>query len=158
MQPLTSVAEQGLVPVPPLADTWHLRECGHLAMADNIDASSGLPQPSTTDQLVTKDELASIRRDLRVTVLARVLAIVPQWSEIVEGLKRQAEAMPLWYLGLLVIFAPLALVGSAMWMVAGASIAKHLLGLAGLAVFGVIAMQAIYGLTHRPQISPPKSP
>jgi hypothetical protein len=129
MKPLTSVAEQGLVPVPPMADTWHLQECRRLAMADNIDALSGVPcpQPGTTDQLVTKDDLASIRRDLRVTVLALVLPIVPQWSEIVEGLKRQADAMPLWYLRLLAILAPLAIVGSALWVIAGASIAKHLL-------------------------------
>ena len=83
-------------------------------------------------------------------VLTRVMPIVPQWSEIVEGLKRQAEAMPLWYLGLLAILAPLAIVGSATWMVAGASIAKHLLGLAGLALYGTITMQAIYGLTTEP--------
>ena len=78
----------------------------------------------TTEWLATKDELASIRHDL-----------------------------PLWYLGLLAILAPLAIVGSATWMVAGASIAKHLLGLVGLALFGTITMQAIYGLTHRPHVS-----
>ena len=52
MRPLMSVAEQGLVPVPPMSDTSHLQECGNrLAMVDNIDASSGLvwPQPGTTE-------------------------------------------------------------------------------------------------------------
>lgn len=152
MRPLMSVAEQGLVPVPPMSDTSYLQECGNrLAIADNIDASSGLlwPQHGTTERLATKDELASIRHDLRVMVLLRTMAIVPEWSEVVEGLKRQAEAMPLWYLGLLVMLAPLAIVGSATWMVAGASIAKHLLGLVGVALYGTITMQAIYGLTHR---------
>ena len=154
MRPLTSVAEQGLVPVPPMAYTWHLQECDNrLAIADNIDASSALWRQPTTEWLAPKDELASIRRDVRIMVLTRVMPIVPQWSEIVEGLKRQAEAMPLWYLGLLAILAPLAIVGSATWMVAGASIAKHLLGLFGLALYGTITMQAIYGLTHRPRSS-----
>ena len=152
MKPLTSVAEQGLVPVPPMSDTSHLQQCGNrLAMIDNIDASSALawPQPGTTEWLATKDELASIRHDLRVMALSRTMAIVPEWSEVVEGLKRQAGTMPLWYLGLLAILAPLAIVGSATWMVAGASIAKHLLGLVGLALYGTITMQAIYGLTKR---------
>ena len=153
MRPLMSVAEQGLVPVPPMSDTSYLQECGNrLAIADNIDASSDplRPQHGTTERLATKDELASIRHDLRVMVLSRTMAIVPEWSEIVEGLKRQAEAMPLWYLWLLAILAPLAIVGSATWTVAGASIAKHLLGFVGLALYGTITMQAIYGLTHRP--------
>ena len=156
MRPLTSVAEQGLVPVPPMYDTSHLQECGHrLAMVDNTGASSGpvWPQPGTTERLATTDELASIRRDLRVMVLSRTMAIVPKWSQVVEGLKRQAGTMPLWYLGLLALLAPLAIVGSAMWLVAGASIAKHLLGLVGLALYGTITMQAIYGLTHRPHAS-----
>jgi hypothetical protein len=107
----------------------------------------------TTEWLATKDELASIRHDLRIMVLSRTVAIVPKWSEVVEGLKGQAGTMPLWYLGFLAILAPLAIVGSATWMVAGASIAKHLLGLVGLALFGTITMQAIYGLTHRPHVS-----
>jgi hypothetical protein len=124
-------------------------------MVDNTEVSSGLvwPQPDTTERLATKDELASIRHDLRILVLSRTMAIVPQWSQVVEGLKRQAGTMPLWYLGLLAILAPLAIVGSVTWMVAGASIAKQLLGLVGLALYGTITMQAIYGLTHRPHVS-----
>ena len=156
MKPLTSVAEQGLVAVPPMAYTCHSQECGNrLAIADNIDASLGLlwPQPGTTEWLATKDELASIRHDLRVMALSRTMAIVPEWSEVVEGLKRQAGTMPLSYLGLLALLAPLAMFGSATWMVAGASIAKHVLGLVGLALYGTITLQAIYGLTHRPHAS-----
>jgi hypothetical protein len=107
----------------------------------------------TTEWLATKDELASIRHDFRVMVLSRAMAILPTWSGVVEGLKGQAGTMPLWYLGLLAILAPLAIVGSATWMIAGASIAKHLLGLVGLALYGTITMQAIYGLTHRPHAS-----
>jgi hypothetical protein len=111
------------------------------------------PQTGTTEWLATKDELTSICHDLRVMVLSRTMAIVPKWSEVVQALKRQAGTMPLWYLGFLAILAPLALVGAATWMVAGASIAKHLLGLVGLVLYGTITMQAIYGLTHRPHAS-----
>jgi hypothetical protein len=106
-----------------------------------------------TARLATKDELASFRHDLRVMVLSRAVAIVPKWSEVAEGLKGQAGTMPLWYLGLLAILARLAIAGSATWLVAGASIAKHLLGLVGLALFGTITTQAIYGLTHLPHAS-----
>ena len=133
MNILSSVAQYGLVSIPPTVDTSHLAWL----------------QRGATERLVAKSELASIRRELRVAVVARAMATAPKRVEIVEGLKRQSKAMPLWYLGLLAILAPLAVVGSATWMVAGASIAKHLLGLVGLALYGTITMQAIYGLTHR---------
>ena len=74
-----------------------------------------------------------------------------KYSELREALEKQAEAMPLWYLWPLAIFAAMATIGSFHWMVAGPSIAKHLLGLAGIALYASIMMQAIYGLTHRPK-------
>jgi len=148
MNILSSVAEHGLVAVPPLSATAHLHASDNrLAMADDAD-----PPRVTTERLVCKDELASIRRELRAMVLAQAMAAaVPRWAAIVEGLKRQAMAMPLWYLWLLAILAPLTMIGSAIWLVAGGSMVKHLLGLAGLAVFGITGIQAIYGMTHRPQ-------
>jgi len=133
MNILRSVGKHGLVAMPPIVDTTDLAWL----------------QRDAAERLLAKNELASIRRELRVAVLARAMATAPKRVEIVEGLKRQAEAMPLWYLGLLAILAPLAMIGSATWMVVGASIAKHLLGLAGLGLFGAITMQAIYGLTNR---------
>ena len=133
MNILRSVGKHGLVAMPPIVDTTDLAWL----------------QRDAAERLLAKNELASIRRELRVAVLARAVGATPRWLQIVERLKRQAEAMPLWYLGLLAILAPLAMIGSATWMVAGASIAKHLLGLVGLALYGTITMQAIYGLTSR---------
>jgi hypothetical protein len=153
MKTLTSVAEHGLVPLPLMAGTQHLHECSNLlVMADNIDASRlAWRQRGSTERLATKDELACIRRELQITVLARLMAPVRQWPQTCEALKKQAEAMPLWYLWSLAIFTGLATIGSLHWMVAGPSMAKHVLGLAGIALYASIMMQAIYGLTHRPK-------
>ena len=100
MKPLTSVAEHGLVPLPLVAGTQHLHEYGNLlVMADNIDASHLVwRQRGGNERLATKDELARIRRELQITVLARLMAPVRQWPKILEALKTQAVAMPLWYL------------------------------------------------------------
>src|SRR5688572_182188 len=136
MNILSNVGEHGLVATPLLSDTPHLQVSDNrLAMPDDAD-----PSPATTERLVGKDELASIRRELRVMILARAMAAVPRWTAIVESLKKQAMAMPLWYLWLLAILAPPTMIGSAVWMIAGASIVKHVLGLAGLALFTAIAM------------------
>jgi hypothetical protein len=153
MKTLTSVAEHGLVPLPLMAGTQHLHECSNLlVMADNIDASRlAWRQRGSTERLATKDELACIRRELQITVLARLMAPVRQWPQICEALKKQAEAMPLWYLWSLAIFTGLATIGSLHWMVAGPSMAKHVLGLAGIALYASIMMRTIYGLTHRPK-------
>ena len=156
MKSMNSVAACGLVAIPPMADTPHLHESDNrLVMAGDAADPSRLArfQSGATERLVALDELASIRRELRVMVLARAAATIPRWSEIVEGLKLQAEAMPLWYLWLLAIFASLATVGSAHWMVTGVSMAKHLLGLGGVVLYATIMMQAISGLTYRSQAS-----
>ena len=152
MKILRSVAEHGLVAMPPMVDTSHLHVSDRrLVVPDGTADPSHLArlQRGAVERSVARDELARIRRELRVMVLARAMATAPKCSDIVDGLKRQAEAMPLWYLWLLAILAPLAMIGSATWMVTGASIAKHLLGLAGLGLFGAITMQAIYGLRNR---------
>ena len=81
--------------------------------------------------------------------LAQRMTPVEQRLGLTEGLKRQAEAMPRWYLVIVVVFAALAVAGSAFWMIAGTSIAKHLLGFVGVAFFTTIMAQARYGLTHR---------
>jgi len=142
---LASVVACGLTAFPPLSATPHLHASDNrLAMANDAD-----PWCASTERLVGKDELASIRRELRAVVLARAIATVPRWAAIVESLKRQAMAMPLWYLWLLAILAPPTMIGSAIWMIGGASPVKHVLGSAGLALFAAIAMQAIYGLIRR---------
>ena len=145
MNLLSSAAEHGLVAIPPLSATPHLHvRDNRLAMTDDAD-----PLRAPTERLVGKDELASIRRELRAMILARAMATVPRWTAIVESLKKQAMAMPLWYLWLLAILAPPTMIGSAVWMLTGASAVKHVLGSAGLALFAAIAMQAIYGLIRR---------
>jgi hypothetical protein len=147
MNILSSMAEHGLVAIPPLSATPHLHvRDNRLAMTDDAD-----PLRAPTERLVGKDELASIRRELRAMILARAMATVPRWTAVVESLKKQAMAMPLWYLWLLAILAPPTMIGSAIWMIAGTSVVKHVLGSAGLALFGGIAMQAVYGLTCRLQ-------
>jgi hypothetical protein len=145
MNILSSMAEHGLVAIPPLSATPHLHvRDNRLAMTDDAD-----PLRAPTERLVGKDELASIRRELRAMILARAMATVPRWTAVVESLKKQAMAMPLWYLWLLAILAPPTMIGSAIWMITGASVVKHVLGSAGLALFAAIAMQAIYGLIRR---------
>jgi Mn2+/Fe2+ NRAMP family transporter len=85
-------------------------------------------------------------------MFVRAMALIPRRLAVIDVL-RQADAMPSWYLWLLAIIAPLAIVGSGQWCFAGASIAKQLLGLAGIALYGTIMAQAIYGLIHRWQVS-----
>jgi hypothetical protein len=151
MKTLTSVAAYGLVPVPLMSDTPHLHEDGNrMAKEGNI----GTPRLAwlrrdANERLATKEELAHIRRELRDAILMRALASVPQRSQIIESLKTQADAMPLWYLWLLAIVAPLTIMASAGWLIAGVSTAKNVLGLAGIALYGAIMAQAIYGLMRR---------
>jgi hypothetical protein len=151
MNTLTSIAAHGLLPVPLMSNTPHSRILGsRIASGGSAKAAplTWLPQDAT-QRLELQDELAPMRRELRVAMLLRAAASLPRPSQVAEALKRQAERMPLWYLWLLAIFAPPMVIGSASWMVAGVSLAKHLLGLGGTALYGTIMMQAIYGLGHR---------
>jgi cytochrome c-type biogenesis protein CcmH/NrfG len=151
MKTLTSVAAYGLVPVPLMSDTPHPHEDGkRMTKEGNVSTPRLAWLPRDADErLATKEELAHIRRELRDAILMRALASVPQRSQIIEGLKTQAEAMPLWYLWLLAIVAPLTIIGSLAWLIAGVSTAKSVLGLGGIALYGTIMMQAIYGLSRR---------
>ena len=146
MKTLTSIAAYGLLPVPLMSNAPHSRDlgCGTAKAA----LLAWLPQDAT-QRLELRDELAPIRRELRAAMLLRAAASLPRPSQVAEALKSQAESMPLWYLWLLAIFAPPIVIGAASWMVAGVSLAKHLLGLGGTALYGAIMMQAIYGLSHR---------
>jgi hypothetical protein len=149
MKSFVSVDGDGLLAAPPMPDTQPSSD-------KNIKRLIAEEVPSwfqcgTTERIATKHELADIRRELRGVIFVRTTALIPWRLGIVEGLKRQTDAMPLWYLWLLVLFAPLAIVGSAQWLVAGVPIAKQLLGWAGIALYGTIMAQAIHGLVNRRQ-------
>ena len=66
-----------------------------------------------------------------------------------EALKRQATAMPRWYLVVMLVFGGALAISSGYWIIAGTSIGQHLAGLGGSILFGAIVAQAIWGLTHR---------
>ena len=146
MNILTSVDAYGLLPVPLMSNTPYSQDlgCGTAKAAP----LAWLPQDAI-QRLELRDELAPMRRELRAAMLLRAAASLPRPAQVAEALKSQAESMPLWYLWLLAIFAPPIVIGAASWMVAGVSLAKHLLGLGGTALYGTIMMQAIYGLSHR---------
>jgi hypothetical protein len=149
MKTFISVAGDGLLPAPPMPDTQPRSDKGTKRLiAEEVPSWR---QCGTTERIATKDELADIRRELTGAIFVRATALIPWRLGIVEGLKRQADAMPPSYLWLLALFAPLAIIGSAQWLVAGVSIAKQLLGLAGIALYGTIMAQAIYGLINRRQ-------
>ncbi|HZT50002.1 MAG TPA: hypothetical protein VFA64_18655 [Hyphomicrobiaceae bacterium] len=86
---------------------------------------------------------------LIVRRLTRGLALANQRMGVLEGLRRQAEAMPRWYLWCIAVLAPPLAAGSVWWMAAFASIPNCLIGLAGTLLFGVATAQAVYGLRHR---------
>jgi hypothetical protein len=150
MKPLTSVAAFGLLPVPPMSNTPDLGDIDHRAETEG-GSTSGLAwlPPNATQRLEMQDELAPARCELRIAMLRRARASLPARSHIVRALKSQADAMPLWYLWLLAVTASSGVIGSASWMVADLSVVTHLLGIAGLALYGTIMMQAVYGLAHR---------
>src|SRR5262245_2523195 len=151
MKPLTSVAAFGLLPVPPMSSPSHPQDIGHGVKTAGVSKASGLawlPQDAS-QRLEMQDELAPVRCALRLAMLRCATASLPAGAYIVHAFKRQADAMPPWYLWLLAIMASLGVIGSASWMVGGLSVAKHLIGFAGTALYGTIMMQAVYGLAHR---------
>jgi hypothetical protein len=83
--------------------------------------------------------------------LTRDMTPASQRLRVVDSLKRQAEAMPRWFLGFNVVIAALMIIGSAFLMFVAASMVKSALSLGVIALFAVVMAQAIYGLTHRAQ-------
>jgi hypothetical protein len=83
--------------------------------------------------------------------LIRGMEPAEQRMGAVEALKVQAEAMPRWYLWFMAVVAVLTMGGLGFWMVVGASLLKTVLSLGGIALFAVVMMQAVHGLTQRPQ-------
>ena len=65
MKTLVSVSVFGLVPMPPMPDTWSSRE-DLRATSDDFDFSQLVYLPrAITERLVTKEELARIRNQLK---------------------------------------------------------------------------------------------
>jgi hypothetical protein len=146
MKSFISVAGDGLLPAPPMPNTQLCSDKGiRRLIAEEVPSWL---QCGATERMATKGELADIRRELRGVMLGGAMALIPRLLAVIDGLKRQADTMPPWYLWLLAIFAPLAIVGSVEWWFVGASPAKHWLGLAGIALYGTIMAQAIYGLIN----------
>jgi drug/metabolite transporter (DMT)-like permease len=106
---------------------------------------------SSTPWTIALTALAAYSVGYRVVTKRLVRGMKPaeQRMGVTEALKKQAEAMPRWYLMFMAIIAALMIGGSAFWMVVGLSMMKYLLGLVGIVLFGAIMMQAIYGLSHR---------
>jgi hypothetical protein len=88
---------------------------------------------------------------LVVRMLTRRLRVAQERMGVAEAMRRQAEAMPRWYLWFIAVFSPLMVIGSVAWMMIGNSVMKYPLGLVCIILFGAIMGQAIYGLTRRPQ-------
>jgi hypothetical protein len=151
MKSFISVAGEGLLPAPPMPDTQLCSDKGIKRLIAE-EVPSWL-ECDATERMATKGELADIRRELRGLMFVCAVALIPRLLAVIDGLKRQADAMPPWYLWLLAIFAPLAIVGSVQWWFAGASTAKQWLGFAGIVIYGTIMAQAIYGLINRRQTS-----
>jgi hypothetical protein len=82
-------------------------------------------------------------------MMMRGMPPVRQRMGMVEAMKRQAEAMPRWYLWFMVVVAPLCLVGSVACILAYSTIASLVLGLLGVVLFASATAQAVHGLQHR---------
>jgi hypothetical protein len=81
--------------------------------------------------------------------ITRDMTPVEQRMGMVEGLKRQAEAMPRWYLIFMIIVSVAMLAGAVSWIVAATSMMKIAIGLVTIVLFAAILFQAIHGLAHR---------
>ena len=86
---------------------------------------------------------------LFVARLASGLTPVEARLGLLDAFKRQAVAMPRWYLILLAIFSPLMVAGSVYGLVAGPAVSARVLGCVGVALFGVTTAQAIHGLRQK---------
>jgi hypothetical protein len=87
-----------------------------------------------------------------VNTLAFGMIPIAKRLGVVEALKRQAEALPRWYLWFMVIAAPLYVVGSVVWMIVAPSTLAIGIGLASIVLFSTATAQAVHGLKHRPQM------
>src|SRR5215475_14810856 len=78
--------------------------------------------------------------------LMRGMAPATERMRLVEAWKRQAEAMPRWYLWFSAIAGPLLLVGTVYNIAVTASAMMAVLSVVSIPLFAVASMQAFYGL------------
>jgi hypothetical protein len=86
-----------------------------------------------------------------ISRLAAGLTPIAERMGMVEGLKRQAEAMPRWYLWIMGIVAPIYIIGCIAWMIVSPSVTSVLVVLVAIILFGAVGAQAVHGLKHRAQ-------
>lgn len=103
--------------------------------------------------------LAAFATGYRLAVRSMVRGMTPSGQRMgtMEAFRRQAEVMPRWYLWFIAVFAPLAVVGSAIWLLMDSSMSSRIIGVIGIALFGLITVQAIHGLRHRAQLAAPRT-
>jgi hypothetical protein len=81
--------------------------------------------------------------------LVRGLVPAEERMGMTEALRRQAAAMPRWYLMVMLVFGGALAITSGYWIIAGASVGQHIAGLGGSILFGAIVAQAIWGLRQK---------
>jgi hypothetical protein len=89
--------------------------------------------------------------------MVRGMTLSAQRMGMVEAFRRQAEVMPRWYLWFIAVYAPLAVVGCAIWMLMDGSMLSRVIGATGILLFSVVSIQAIHGLKHRAQLAAPRT-
>jgi hypothetical protein len=94
---------------------------------------------------------------LAVRGMVRGMTLSAQRMGMVEAFRRQAEVMPRWYLWFIAVYAPLAVVGCAIWMLMDGSMLSRVIGATGILLFSVVSIQATQGLKHRAQLAAPRT-
>jgi hypothetical protein len=89
----------------------------------------------------------NIAYHLEANTLTRGMEPADLRMELIDALKRQAEAFPACYLWLVLLMAPLAVAGAMFWQVDSPSIINYAVATAGIACFITGAIQAVHGLT-----------
>jgi hypothetical protein len=68
--------------------------------------------------------------------------------DVIDALKRQAEALPAWYLWLMLVMAPPMLAVTVFWLIADPAPINYAIAGVGNVVLAVGAIQATHGLTN----------
>jgi hypothetical protein len=89
----------------------------------------------------------TIAYHLAANTLTRGMEPADLRMELIDALKRQAEAFPTWYLLFVLLMAPLAVAGVVFWQVDSPSIINYAVATAGIACLITGAIQAVHGLT-----------
>ena len=89
----------------------------------------------------------AIAYHLSANTLTRGMEPADLRMELIDALKRQAEAFPAWYLWLVLLMAPIAAAGAVLWQMNSPSIINYAVATGGIAWFITGAIQAVHGLT-----------